>query len=211
MHIRMLIVAVLLASCASAGERRETTSPDPGTPPPLYDPYVLPAGVLLDVQLADTIRAETARVGDRFAVTLTGDLTTVDNRVALPAGTVITGLITGVDDTDHPGDPAYVRLNFVRITVEKSNHPFAAEIVSTNVRTEAPADLEDAAEAAGIGALAGVVGAIISGDARTALESAALGAGAGTVISLGTDAERAFLPAGMPLTLRATSQVDLRR
>lgn len=206
----VLLIGLALPACASTAGTAEGAAdpaPEPVEAAAPLDASQLPKGTLLETRLQDTLRAATARVGDRFAVSVTTELIAQNGQVVIPAGTVITGLVTGRDDTDHDGDPAYLRLNFVRLTLEEANHPFAAEIVNTNLQVQPPAGLEEAAKDAAAGAL----GAIISGDVRAALEAAELGAGAGTVIGLGTDADRALLPAGTILRLRTSAAIELRR
>lgn len=203
-----LAAAALLGGCAAAAtENGENTQPAPDQPPPPATETLLPRGTQIVVVLGDTLDAERTSVGDRFTATVHTPITTATGREVIPAGTVLTGLVTGVDDSDHDRDTAYVRLNFVRMTLGEANHPFAAEIVSTSA-APAGTNVPDAEKSSAVGAVTGaVIGAVIGGDLRSAIEGAGMGGGAGTIISLGT--ERTVLPAGTVMVIRTTANISL--
>jgi len=209
-----LAAALALTGCGAAQtlENAGSTPAPPAPPAPDSVPpptsTMLPRGTELRVVLNDTLSSEKTSVGDRFTVTAVDSLLTVSRQVVVPAGATITGLVTGVDDSDHAGDEAYIRLNFVRLSMGKANHPFAAEVVGTQLKVnEAGGELKDVA----IDAAAGVLGAVLSGDLKTAAESAGLGVGAGTVISLGNTGAEAILPAGTAFRIRTTVAISLAR
>ena len=204
-----VLAAALLGACASAPANGGADA-DPANlpPPPPLSRDVLPRGTEIEVLLNDTLDAEDARVGDRFSASVRTPLSTAAGVEVLPAGSVVTGLVTGVDDSDHAGDPAYLRINFIRLTVGEANHPFAAEIIDTDLAARAGVQVEDAEDSEAVGAVAGaVIGAVIGGDLLTALEGASLGAGAGSVIALGTTST--VLPAGTLLRIRTTANISL--
>ena len=201
--------ALTVAGCSTArtpGGASTTPAPPEPVPPPTTT--MVPKGTELRVQLNDTLSSERSKVGDRFTVTVPDTLFTPSHQVVIPAGATITGLVTGVNDSDHAGDQAYIRLNLVRLTMGKANFPFAAEIVGTQLTTQQTGDdLKDTAINAG----AGVLGAIMSGDLKTAAEAAQLGAGAGTIISLGATGREEVLPAGTTFRIRTAASVSLER
>jgi hypothetical protein len=204
---------LVLAGCSSArvsNEGATTPAPQPDSVQPAPPPAtadLLPRGSEIVVALNDSLSSERTSVGDRFSVSVVDSIATRTGQVVIPRGAVITGLITGIDDSDHAGDEAYIRLNFVRITLGKANHPFAADIVGTDLAVSHGHDLEGAAA----GAAAGVLGAVISGDLRSAAEAAGLGAGAGTIISLGSSGKEEVLPAGTTFRIRTTASLQLER
>lgn len=211
--LTLALAAVLaLGACASAGGGEGAAGapaplPPPDSVPPPTTTY-LPRGTELRVRLDDTLSSERTRVGERFTVTVLDSLLTLQKQVVIPAGATITGLVTGIDDSDHAGDEAYIRLNFVRLTLGKANHPFAAEIVGTQMTVrEGDEDLADVA----VDAAAGALGAVLAGDLRTAAEAAGLGAGAGTIISLGSTGQEAILPAGTVFRIRTSAAISLER
>lgn len=203
--VPVLLLAAGLAACSSATTENGGNRPQPAPPPATTT--MLPRDTDLRVQLNDSLSTEHSHVGDRFSVTVLDAILTSDGKVVVPAGATITGLITGVDDSDHVGDEAYLRLNFIRLTIDRLNEPFAADIVSSNLRVSNPTSSTSSA----IGAAAGVVGAILSGDLKKAAEAGKLGAGAGSVISLGSSGREAILPKGTEFRLRTTANISLEK
>lgn len=201
-----LVAVCLVAGCRTATVQSEPTAPS-GVIPATAE-YV-PAQTLIQVRLQQTIDTETSRVGDRFSATVTSDVVAANGEVVIPAGSLVTGRVTQVDRSESVGDQASIRLAFDRILVRGDAHPFAAEIVKADVQQDRKG--RDVATGAGVGALAGAaLGAIIGGDVSDALVGGALGAGGGTLIALGAGDVEARLPAGTPMTLRTTSNLDLQ-
>lgn len=205
------LTGVALVILALGGCRRAevVSEPYPGgqpaPPPPTVD--AVPAGTIIEAELDQKIGTKNNRVGDRFTATVRRPLIAVDGRTVVPAGAVITGVITGLDDSDHIGDQAAIRVDFERISFGGRSYPFSAEVVEADVETEDP----DVRTGAVVGAAAGaVLGAIIGGDLEDVLIGGALGAGTGTIISLGVGNVEAALPSGTDLTLRTTRNISLR-
>lgn len=203
----ILLLAATLAACSSAttGKGEGQERPEPAPPPATTT--MLPRDTEMRVQLNDSLSTEHSRIGDRFSVTVLDPILTAEGRTVVPAGATVTGLVTGVDDSDHVGDEAYLRLNFIRLTIEKLNEPFAAEIVSSSLQVSNPTNSTSTA----IGAAAGVVGAILSGDLKKAAEAGQLGAGAGSVISLGSSGREGILPKGTEFHIRTTANISLEK
>lgn len=212
MSAKLAIAAVaLLGACRTA---RVETGPGPGPgaqPAPLPTANAIPAGTLMTVELDQTLSTKRSRVGDRFTARVTTPLVAADGRVVVPRGAVVSGTVTGLDDSDHLGDIAAIRIYFDRLMLRGRTYPFEAEVVDTDVRLE-PEDRRRIAERAALGAAAGAaLGAIISGgELEEILLGGALGAGLGTIISLGVGDVEAALPAGSAMTLRTTRTVRLR-
>lgn len=202
------LVALVAAFGCRGGEVETgagTVSPAPA--PPTAD--VLPPGTDLQVELTQTLGTAASRVGDRFTATVEQPVVAQNGDVAVPRGAVVHGAVTGLDESDHVGDPAAIRLNFESLQIDDQRHPLTAEVVDTDVDIE-DRGLEDVAEEAGVGAAAGAaLGAILTGDLLDTLLGGVLGAGAGTVIGLGTGDVEAALPAGTELHLRTTQRIRL--
>lgn len=198
-------VVVALGACRTA--EVETEPQVQGVPAPATADAV-PAGTIFEAELNQTIGTDENEVGDRFTLTVIDPLIARNGQVVVPRGARIHGVITGLDDSDHIGDQAAIRVNFERITFDGRSHPFPAEVVDTDV--EITDEEERIAERAAIGAVAGAaLGAIIGGDLEDILVGGALGAGAGTVISLGVGAVDAELPQGSTMALRTTREISL--
>src|SRR5690606_14457247 len=196
--------AVLVLALGACRSVEVQSGPPPGAqpaPPPTAD--AIPAGTLLRAESNQPIGTERNRVGDRFTATVTTPLVAQNVQTVVPQGALIHGVITGLDDSDHLGDQAAIRVDFERISFQGRSYPFDAEVVDTDVETRR--DAAAAVPGAVTGAIAGAaLGAVIGGELRDILIGGALGAGAGTIISLGIGDVEAELPEGTDLVLRTT-------
>lgn len=208
MKIGIAGTAVLLVALAGCRTAVVETGPSaqPAPPPPTAD--AIPAGTNLELQLNQTLNSGDSDVGDRFTATVTRPLIARNGQTVVPAGAVVSGVVTGVKDARRLGDQAAIRLHFDRIGINGKSYPFTANIVDADVRAR---DTARTGRDAAIGAAAGAaLGAIIGGDLAAALIGGALGAGAGTIISLGLGDVEAELPAGSIMTVQTTQTVALR-
>jgi len=210
MSAKLVAAALALLGAVACRMARVETGPG-GQPAPLPTAGAIPAGTRMTVELDQTLSTERSRVGDRFTARVTTPLVAADGQVVVPRGAVVSGTITGLDDSDHLGDIAAIRIHFDRLTVRGRTYPFEAEVVDTDVRLEEE-DRRRIAERAALGAAAGAaLGAIISGGKlEEILVGGALGAGVGTIIALGVGDLEAELPARSRMTLRTTRAVRLR-
>lgn len=183
------------------------TQPAPPTTPATAE--ALPPGVTMTVKMNQTVGTATSKVGDRFTASVTTPVIAENGATAVPAGATVSGTVTGLDDSDHPGDEALIRLDFDQLTIDGTSHPFAADIVSANMQVGDRT--VEARHGAITGAAAGAVAAaILSGvDLTKILEGGALGAGAGAVIGA-IGETNASIPAGNTMTLQTTQTVPLR-
>ncbi len=207
-RITALAVATLftLGACSSAG-----IEPGPTVQPaPLRSANLVPSGTVFNVRLNETLSTNRSEVGERFTATVITPLVTTDGRTVVPRGSIVSGVVTGVDPSTRPGDIAAIRVNFDRLQIGNRSYPFTADVVDTEPRLTS--DESRILERAGIGAAAGaVLGAIVTGgDLEGILVGGALGAGAGTIISLGLGDVDPELDEGSVLTLRTTRNVQLR-
>jgi hypothetical protein len=204
------LMALALGACRAPVVETGPAAPWPvvqPAPPPTAD--AVPAGTVLNLRLNQTLSTRHSRVGDRFTMTLLEPLVAQDGRVAIPAGAVVSGVVTGVSPGRHAAEPAAIRLNFDRLTVNARTYPFQAEVVDTEAR--AVHDQRQIAERAAIGAVIGAgLGAVIGGSLRDILIGGALGAGAGTIISLGWGDVAAEIPANTRVLVRTTQHLALR-
>ncbi|HLU24369.1 MAG TPA: hypothetical protein VKZ58_01500 [Longimicrobiales bacterium] len=204
------ILLLALGACRTATV--ETAAPASPTiqPAPLPSADYIPAGTTMNVQLNQRLDTRTTRVGDRFTATVVTPLVTTSGQVVVPAGSVVSGVVTGLKSSDRIGDPAAIRVNFDRLGIGANSYAFSADVVATDpgVETRGPRIGQPAA----IGAAAGaILGAIVSGgELERILVGGALGAGVGTIIALGVGEVDAALPAGTIMTLRTTQPVALR-
>jgi hypothetical protein len=204
-----LVAGLLLVGCArqtrveSGGEVELSATP--------VDSRTLPGGTTIEVRLDNEIGTKVSKVGDAFTATVENAIVAQNGTTMVPAGSKVYGKVTGVDNSDHVGEAAAIKIDFERLTVSGQDYPFNARVTATNLQSRGDSR-ETTLKKAGVGAAAGaVLGAVLSGgELDKILLGGALGAAAGTVISLGMGDTEAVLPAGTRMTLQTTQVVSLR-
>lgn len=162
----------------------------------------VPVGTELDVRLSAPLSSGTAIVEDRFEATTMVDLQ-AGNRVIVPAGSVLRGIVSTVVKAGRVERKGSLTLAFDQVTINGKSHPIRATV------TQALESEGVRGEAGKIGAGAGV-GAIIGGilgGFKGAMAGILIGGG-GTVAA--TDGKDVELPAGTVLRIRLDSGLDLK-
>jgi hypothetical protein len=213
--MRTRALAVLMGGLIVAGCARQTrveSTGDVALDPTPVDSRTLPAGSNLTVRLDNEIGTKGSKVGDTFSATVENAVTASNGETVVPAGSKIYGRVTGLDNSDHAGEPAAIKIDFDRIVVNGVSHDLDAKVTATNLQTRGGDTRDETLRKAGVGAAAGaVLGAVLSGgDLQKILIGGALGAAAGTVISLGAGDVEGVLPAGTRMTLQTTNTVAMR-
>ncbi len=205
-----LVAGLVLAGCARQTRVESTGDVALSTTP--ADSRVLPSGTTLEVRLDQEIGTKSSRVGDTFTATVDKPIVASNGATVVPSGSTVYGRVMGLDNSDHVGEPAAIKIDFERIEVRGQSHPLSAKVTATNLQTRGGDTRSETLKKAGIGAAAGaVLGAVLSGgELSKILLGGALGAAAGTVISLGVGDVEGVLPAGTKMTLQTTSTVALR-
>lgn len=163
----------------------------------------VPVGTELDVRLQGPLSSKTAQVEDRFEATTMVDMRDDRDRLLIPAGSVLRGVVSSVNKAGRIERQGKMTLAFDRITVNGRDYTMRATV------TEALESEGIRGEAGKIGAGAGV-GAIIGGilgGVKGALTGILIGAGGTIAATEGTDVE---LPAGTALRVRLDTPLDLR-
>jgi hypothetical protein len=162
---------------------------------------VIPVGQELDVRLQSTLSSETSTVEQRFEATTVVDLMQ-DGRVLVPAGSIVRGVVSGVQRPGRIERVGSLTLSFDRLTIRGREYPIhgmATQVFeSGGIREE----VGTAGAGAGVG---GVIGGLIGG-----LKGAVLGAviGAGGAIAA-TEGKDIHLPAGSIVRIRLDSAVNV--
>ena len=162
----------------------------------------VPVGTELDVRVSQSLSSATAKVEDRFEATTLVDLREGD-RVIIPAGSVMRGVVSSVTKTTRLERKGALTLAFDQVTINGRAHPIRATV------TQAIESEGVRGEAGKIGAGAGV-GAIIGGilgGVKGALAGILIGGGGTIAATEGKDVE---LPAGTVLRVRLDSGLNLR-
>lgn len=208
-----LVVTVALAGCTGCA----TYDPGPASPPysppsttapaePTVvnsdEPGTIPVGQELDVRLQRTLSSETATVEQRFETTTAVDLLQ-NGRVLVPAGTLVRGVVSSVDEADRVDRAGSLTLAFDQMVINGREIPIRA----TATRIFESGGIREEVGTAGVGAgVGGIVGGIIGG-LKGALVGAIIGAGGAVVATEGKDI---VLPQGTVIRIRMDSPAEIR-
>ena len=165
----------------------------------------IPAGTEFDVRLQTGLNSGTAQVEQRFEGTTLVDVM-IDERVVIPAGTVVHGMVSAVEPATRTNRTARMTVVFDELMVNGRSYPIRGTV------TEAIEGEGIKGEAVRIGAGAGV-GAVIGGllgGVKGALAGVLIGGG-GTIAA--TEGKEVELPQGSVLRVRLDSPLvlDTRR
>ena len=163
----------------------------------------IPVGQEIDVRLDRQLSSDTAQVEDRFEATTVADLSTDDNAVLIPAGSVVRGVVSSVNRASRTDRKGSLTVAFDQITVNGRTYPMRGTV------TQALESEGIRGEAGRIGAGAGV-GAIIGGilgGVKGALLGVLIGGG-GTIAA--TEGKDLTLPPGTILRIRLDEPPNLR-
>ena len=208
-----IAVAAAIAATACASRQVEVESGgEVVTPVVSSNPNVLASGSTIEVALNQSLSTEGNKVGDTFTANVVSNVTTSNGEVIIPAGSVVTGRVSALDDSDHPADQALIQLQFNTIRVNGRDYAFSGNVSNVAEIKQTTKNSETVAKSAATGAAIGAaIGAIVKGrDLETILKAGAIGAAAGTVISLGVGDVEHVIPAGTRMTIQSTSAVTLR-
>ena len=162
---------------------------------------VVPTGQEIDVRMQSTLSSETATVEQRFQATTAVDLTQ-NGRVLIPAGSIVNGVVSGVEKAGRIERTGKLTLSFDRITVRGREH----EIRATATDVFKSGGIREEKGTAGVGAGAGAILGGILGGVKGAVLGAVIGAGGAIAATDGKDVE---LPAGSMVRIRFDTPVTL--
>ncbi len=183
-------------------DRSDTTATRPARQGTAGRADEIPAGTEMDVRLENALSSDTAQVEDRFNATTVADLYN-GNRVLIPAGSTVRGVVTAVNKAGRVDRKGKLTLAFDRVTVSGRSYPIHGTVEQA---LESGGYREDAGK---IGAGAGV-GAIIGGilgGVKGALAGILIGGGGVVAATEGQDVN---LPASTVLRIKLDSPVTVR-
>lgn len=202
MYAFALAGALATAAC---GATRATT---PATAPPSGPAQVgssergiIPVGQELDVRLQSSLSSETATVEQRFEATTVVDLLQ-DGRVLAPAGSIVRGVVSGVQRPGRIERAGSLTLSFDQMVVRGREFPMRAMATQMFESGGIRAEAGTIGAGAGIG---GIVGGILGG-VQGAVLGAVIGAGGAVVATEGKDVQ---LPAGSIIRIRFDTAVNV--
>jgi hypothetical protein len=181
--------------------------PPPGPPPapppaPVRGGVVIPVGTEVDVRLSNPLNSGTAQVEDRFEATTLADLF-VDDRVVIPAGSVMRGVVTSVDPATRTNRTAKMTVSFDQVTVNGRAYPVRATVSQALQGEGIKGEASRIGTGAGVGA---IIGGILGGF-KGAMAGVLIGGG-GTIAA--TEGKNIEIPPGSTLRVRFDSPLTVR-
>ena len=141
----------------------------------------VPVGTEMDVRLQSSLHSDSADVEDRFYGTVVTDLL-IRDRVAIPAGAELRGLVSNVDRSSRTDRSASLTLTFDQVTI--GDRSYSARLTLTDSQESG---LKDEVGRIGIGAgVGGVIGGLLGGT-KGALTGILIGGGGTVAATEGQD------------------------
>ncbi len=161
----------------------------------------VPVGTEMQVRLQTPLNSGSANAEDRFEATTVADVT-ASGKVAIPAGSVVRGVVAAVDKASRGDRKGSLTLSFDRMTVKGTDYPFKGTVVG-----EVKAGAKGEVAKIGGGAAAGaIIGGLLGGGKGAAI-GAIMGGGGMVAATPGSDVD---VPAGTVLTVRIDSALTVR-
>ena len=188
------------ATAGAAGQ-----AADAGPSRGAYRDVTIPSGTTLPLVLTSSMASDTSAVEDAVTAELTRAIN-IDGREVLPAGALLDGNVTQVDDSGRVNGRAMIAFRFTSLRTAGERY----EVETAALTHVAPATKGEDATKIGIGAGAGaVIGGLLCGKDGAA-KGAAIGGGAGTGVVLATKGKEMRLGPGADVTSQLTAPVTVR-
>jgi hypothetical protein len=165
----------------------------------------VPDNTVLDVTLDSSHASDTSRAEDAVRGTLNSPVV-IDEVTVIPSGSILTGHITGVQESGKVKGRAELGLRFDRIAFRSVTY----DISTKPLYWVAEGTKQDDAVKIGVGAAAGAIIGAIAGGKKGAAIGTAVGAGGGTAVVLATDGDEIRLAAGRTLKVSLTDPLVIR-
>jgi hypothetical protein len=190
--ITALSVAAL-AACQPSGQAAESTARTPAATPS----RTLDAGRQFSMATTETISSRTAKPGDQFTATVVADVQDDAGRVAIPAGSVVSGTITDVKSAPNPSSSGTLTLAVSSVTVRGRSYPIEASIDSLDTQRHGQGVSGGDVAKVGAGAAAGaILGRVIGKNTKGAVIGGIMGGIVGAGIAVQSKDADIVLPAG---------------
>ncbi len=144
----------------------------------------IPVGTEIDVRLADGLSSGRNQVEDRFIATTVVDLQ-LGERVVIPSGSELRGIVSGVDKAGRVDRKAGLTLAFDRITLNGREHEIRGIVTDTIEGKGVKGEVAKIGTAAGAGA---IIGGILGG-VKGAIAGVLIGGGGIVAATPGKDVE----------------------
>jgi hypothetical protein len=171
-----------------------------------YHDVTLPAGTVLPVDLETAVGSATSRVEQPVSGRLRRAVTVAGAEV-LPAGTVVSGHVTGVARPGKVKGRGMVAMRFTQLDTPGAGR---TAISTATISRLAPATKEmDTLKVVAPATAGAVIGRIVGGKSGAA-KGAVIGGGAGAGYVLSTRGKDVQMPAGSDLAVKLTAPVTVR-
>jgi hypothetical protein len=172
-------------------------------PAPEYEELIVPAESVLGLQIERTVSSELARTEDRVEARVTRDVR-VGDRVAIPAGALVHGSVTEVEQGGKVKERARLAIRFHTVVLADGTRlPLRTE----QLVREGQAPGGASAAKIGGGAVAGAIIGGIFGGGRGAAIGGSVGAAGGAAAVMTGDRNHAVLASGTTVTVRIQEPV----
>ena len=162
----------------------------------------IPVGTEIDVRLQDPLSSGSNQVEDRFIATTAVDLQ-VGDRVVIPAGSEMRGVVSSVDKAGRLDRKGSLTLAFDQITVNGRDYPLRGTVVQALESEGVRGEVGRIGTGAGAGA---IIGGILGG-VKGALAGILIGGGGVVAATPGKDVE---LEPGTILRVRLDTPPEVR-
>lgn len=165
----------------------------------------IPESTVLDVTLESAHASDSSRAEDAVRGTLDSPVV-IDEVTVIPSGSVLTGHVTGAQESGKIKGRAELGLRFDRITFRSVTY----DISTKPLYWVAEGTKKEDAVKIGVGAAAGAIIGAIAGGKKGAVIGTAVGAGGGTAVVLATDGDEIRLASGRKLKVSLTDPLLIR-
>ena len=172
---------------------------------PVVREVTLPNGTTLRLKLDSAVGSDTSHVEDAVRATIRQAVVS-DGQTVLPAGTVVTGVVTAVERAGRVKGRARVAYRFNALRYDDESYRMQTALLVHEAEATKGEDATKIAAGAGAGA---IVGALLGGGDGAA-KGAAIGGAAGTGVVLATRGKDVRLGPGANVTTRLEAPLTVR-
>lgn len=214
-------VADLSAQTKKRPVIRKKTTVAKRTVRPAVPLYTVASGKRLRVRMNETISSKTARVGDRFTVTVREPVYSSNGVVVIPEGSELVGRVDAVTAARKGGKPGMLDLSFVQVELPNGSKRAINGSLTELLSDDAKSDNEGTARGDrmknrklifyGGGAAGGAILGAAVGGGKGALIGGLLGAGGGFLGEKLTKGEEAEVVSGTEFGVYLNRAISLPR
>jgi len=148
-------------------------------PPPIPVNVTIPAGTMLPIRIDQRISVKESRAGDTFTGEIVESIVTSDNRMLVPKGARVSGVVDVSHRRGHFKGRSLLELRLTSLTVNGTRHPLTTRDIARSKKGKGRRSAALIGGGAGLGML---VGGLASGGTGLLIGGLA-GGGAGTAVA----------------------------